>query len=485
MRGYAAALLVLAMLAPIATAQSSDQIEATFAMGAGFDDTLTLVSGSVDLLSSDIVASTAFFRTSSVSVEGITRACWVSNQKLQCVDGPVTIVVPAGDSFGFMTGAPFDTRVQAEHGLVTFVDLSQADGFDERLRVGPSAIMSLVDGEIAVGPVTFAAGQRGAFTTLEANSTLEVRSPAGVVLHRATFDDKPVFVEGSPDFPASFSADVVVLPFGLDASARFKPAPDGAVREGLSNERLDLLEQVLRGVRFIDVGARNDPLVIVSKAGDILSEIVNGAIVRSRLSDDPDSLNDVGFARFESVDVRGVGASDLALEGSFTFVAGDLGPAFASSTVASEGLPVRWWMVAVLGVAGVSVVAWFWLGGGRVPKVKPGAEHWVARAMTAVGAIALFIMWDWQLNQVLGSSLLTTQATGGALGVLLAVQLASLTLALLLIGVPTYFGARYGLALLRRPELQSLSTTSGVFMTLALGALVLPALVSFLFNLAA
>lgn len=487
MRAALVSMVLLALFAPLATAQSSDRIAASFEMAEGFDDVLTLVSGEVDLRSPDIQDSAGFFRVSAVSVTGIRSACWSAGNGtgVVCADGPLTIHVPAGASFGFKTASPFDARIQAAHALVTFVDLSRTDGFDERLRVGPSAIMSLVGGTVAVGPMDVPAGLRGAFTTLEESSTIEVRTTNGTLLHTASFDDEPVFVEGSPKFPSTFASDVVVLPFGNDSTARFKPAAGPAVREGLSDERLDLLDQILRDVRFLDAGTRSTPQAIVAKAGDILSEIVNGALIRARLSDNPNSLSDVGFARFEELDVRGIGATDVSFDGSFTLVAGDLGPAFESSEVASTGLPLRWWMVALLVVAAISVAAWFILRGGAVPETAPGPQHWLARVMTAIGAVALFLIWDWQLNLVLGSSLLTTQASGGALGVLMAVQLASLTLALLLIGVPTFFAVRYGLALLHKPDLQSLSTTSGVFMTLGLGLLVLPALVSFLFNLAA
>jgi hypothetical protein len=96
-----------------------------------------------------------------------------------------------------------------------------------------------------------------------------------------------------------------------------------------------------------------------------------------------------------------------------------------------------------------------------------------------------FVVWDWQLNEVLGSSLLTTGASGSALGILVLVEVASLLMAAALIGVPAFLAVRYGLALANKPKFISLAATAGVFCTVAFGILLLPALVSFLLSLAA
>jgi hypothetical protein len=58
-------------------------------------------------------------------------------------------------------------------------------------------------------------------------------------------------------------------------------------------------------------------------------------------------------------------------------------------------------------------------------------------------------------------------------------------LAGLLIGTPVYLAVRFGLAWLKKPQFASLSGTAAVFLTLALGLLVFPALVAFLLNIVA
>lgn len=487
MRGLLLAVIALAMTAPLASAQDPIRQEATFSMAEGFEDTLLVVSGRTTLDSDSITTSAAYFRTSGIEVGGITRICWTvefaSTAREDCADGPITLEVPAGSSFGFKSATPYSTRISSPHALTTFVDLSKADGFDGRLQVGESAILSMVDGRVAIGQIpAFPPGATGGFTALEANSVVHVLGPGGIRLHTMRFDDAPMILEGRPQFRGPFQAEVAVVPFGNGAEATFKPAKESVAAEGVDDARLGMLDQVLRNVRLIDGAAKEAPLAILDKAGPILSEVFNGAFIRTRLSDDPESLGDVGFAKFTQLTVTNE-RSDLAFDGSYTLVAGDLGPSFDDSGLErTGGLPLLWWTVILFVVAAIAVGTWLWLRDGPVVP-EGGPQNVVARIASAVGAIALFLVWDWQFNRVLGSSILTTEGDGSGLGLLIVVELATMLLAALLIGLPVYLAVRYGLAAARKPHLVSLSLTAAIFITLGLGLLVLPALVELLLSL--
>lgn len=488
MRAIPLAILAMALMAPMAGAQAAVQREAIFSMAKGFDDTLLVVSGRTSIESESITASAAYFRTSGVEVQGLSKVCWtialVGTTRLDCAEGPITLQIPAGSSFGFKSATPYSTSIDAPHAITTFVDMGKAGGFDGRLRTGPSAILSMVDGRVTVGTIpAFPAGSAGGFTTLESGSVIHVRGPTGILVHTMRFDEAPMLIEGRPQFLGTFGAAVAVLPFGDDAQATFAPAREAAARDGLSDARLGLLDEVLGNVRIIDADAKEAPRAILQKAGVILSEIVNGAFIRTKLSDDPNGLGDVGFAKFDDLTVTN-DRSDLTFDGSYTLVAGDLGPNFDDKGIATGGgLPLLWWTVILFVVAAIAVGAWLWLRDGPVAATEPGPQHWVARVSSAVGAVALFLVWDWQLNKVLGSSILTTGGSGSGLGLLIAVELATMLLAALLIGVPVFLAVRYGLAAWRKPHLLSLSLTAAIFVTLGLGLLVLPALVRALLDL--
>lgn len=480
-------LVALALLAPVASGATEARREATFPMARDFDDRLTIVSGAVELDAPEVTKSAGFFRTSDTAIEGLDRACWREPIALgiTCIDGPLTLAVPEGASFGFNPGAAYPVELEADHALGTFVDLSTADGFDDRLRVGPSFIGALVAGKVSVGEVPASPqGRPHGFTVLEEGFSLELRDATGLIVHRLRFDDEPLLVEGALEFAAGFGAKVVVLPFDDGAQASFVPAAEGAAIAGLDPSSIELLNEILSNVRIIGSGAKGAPLAILDKAGPFLSEIFNGAYLRTRLADNPNGFGDVAFAKFSELGIES-GEGALAFEGSYTLVVGDLGPSFDDTAVSKESQPLRWWVGLFLLLAVAVVGAWLWLRDGPVQKAEPGPQTWVARIATAVGLVVAFLVWDWQLNQVLGSSLLTTNGSGAGLGLLIILELASLALAGLLIGVPVYLAVRYGLVLAKQPRFTSLAATAAVFFTVAFGILLLPALVSFIAGFAA
>jgi hypothetical protein len=487
MRLVLSALLVLALLAPAASA-AVEQRQATFPMGQGFEDRLTIVSGEMSLSAPGVDDSAGFFRTTAMSITGLTRACWQSGlaNLPTCVDGPLRLVIPAGASFGLNSRTPYAVDLDAAHALVTFVDLGEADGFDQRLDVGPSAIASMVEGRVSIPNLpTVGADDALGFTLLEAGRSAELRDAAGLVLHQVRFNDQPLLVEGAPRLPASFGAAVAVLPFERGASVTFRPAADADARIGLSEASIDLLSEILASVRILSPDAKAAPFAILAKAGVLLSEVFNGAFLRTRLADDPTGLGDVAFAKFTEITITDDGDSRLGFEGSYTLVVGDLGPSFDNSSVSDESRGLRLWVGVLLLLAILVVGAWLWLRDGPVERTPPGAHTWLARIATAIGVVAAFLVWDWQLNQVLGSSLLTTNDSGSGLGAIALVEFSSLLLAGLLIGLPVFLIVRYGLALAKQPKYTSLAATAAVFFTIAIGILILPALVSFMASVVA
>lgn len=476
----AAALLA----APLATAALAQRRASDFSIANGFSDEMTIVSGRAEAHSVGGQTSAAFFQTTGVRITGLTEACWtLPATPPQCVHGPLGLAVPDGSSFGLKPAAPLDVDLQADHVLATFVDLSGADGFSG-LHAGPSLLASVVGGTIGFASGAGGGEAHGGVAALEPGSTVNVVGADGRILHALHYDDPPLVVQGAPQATAPFGATVVVLPFADGSSTlTLHEASAAAASQGLSPARFEMLDQVLRDVRFLDPAAKSGPAAILAKAGSILTEVFNGAFIRTQLADDPSSLADVAFARFTDLTINGDDSgSSLAFDGSYTLVLGDLGPAFKGSSVSGGSLPVRWW-VAVLVLTAVLVTgAWLWLRQGPI-QVPQGPLTVAARLCTAAGAVGLALLWDWRLDKVLGSSLLTTGASGASLGLLATVEAASLLLAFILIGVPIYLAARNGLALAKQVRWAPFSSTAAVAGTAGLGMLLLPALVAFLINL--
>jgi hypothetical protein len=488
MRVLLVGVLALALISSATNAAAEQRRDASFPMAGGFDDSLTIVSGTLEVHAPHVSQSAGFFRTSGVTIGGLNGACWQDEVTLPftCVDGPLTLSVAEGDSFGFNPAAPYSLDASADHALVTFVDLAQAKGFDQRLHLGPSAIGSLVGGSIEVGDVPASPpGRSHAFHVLEDGHSLDVRDAAGLLVHRLLADDEPLFVQGSPTFPAGFGAKVVVLPFEDGAQLSFTPAAESAAVEGLDAKSIELLDEILANVNAIGPAAKGAPFAILGKAGPFLTEIFNGAFVRARLADNPQGFGDVGFAKFNELAVESGEGRALDFDGSYTLVVGDLGTSFEGSEVSKGSAPLRWGVGLLLLLAVAVVGTWLWLRDGPMQKAETGPHVWFARVAAAVGVVVAFLVWDWQLNEVLGSSLLTTDGSGSGLGVLMVLELASLALAGLLVGVPVYLATRYGLALAKQPRYTSLAPTAGVFFTIAFGVYRLPALVSFNAGLAA
>lgn len=470
-------------MVPAAAGALEQRREATFPTGRGFDDRLTVVSGAMEIDAGSVGKSAGFFRSSGGVIDGLTAACWqdVATLPARCVQGLFTLEIPDGASFGYKPATPYSATVEARHALTTFVDLSQADGFDEKLRVGPSVISSLVGGTVSlsgIGPSE--ADRRHGFSVLEAGAAIELRDATGLLVHRLRVDDGPLVVEGKPVFPRELSVDVLVLPFEDGATARFKAAAEADAADGLAESRMRMLDEILADVRIIDSKAKAAPFEILSLADELVNEVFNGAFIRASLADKPQGLGDVGFAKFEDLTVTEDGGLELDFDGSYTLVVGDLGPSFDDTAVSHDAPSLRWWVGILAFLAIVAVAAWLWFRDGPVQRPEPGPQTVIARVATAAGVLLAFVLWDWQMNEVLGSSMFTTDASGAALGIIIFVELASLALAGLLIGVPVFLIARHTLALAKWPKYASLATTAAVFMTAAFGILLLPALVSFL-----
>lgn len=489
MRVALASLAVVLLASPLAPALPERETT-TFGMASGFRDDLLFVSGAAELSASQVHDSVGFFRASATTIGGAEKVCWGAGPLADCAAAPagatLSLRLAEGSSFGFDAPVPFGLDIEAAHGLGTFLDLGTTEGFDDRIEVGPATIVSLVEPDVEVRLPRLAGDQALGFTTLEEGSRVEVVGADGLVLHTMDGDDPPLTVEGSLRFPAAFDPQVVVLPFTEGARGGFKAADAAPAKAGLSQGRVDVLDDILRQSDFLDASAKQDPAAILGKGGALLGEMLNGALVQASVADDPESLGDVAFAKFDRLEVTAAdGGSALDLDGSYSLVVGDFATDSGSLSDGMHGRPFPWWVWAlVLAAAGVVAVR-FAARKGPLPPPVPGTYRMVALAAAGVALVALVALWDWQVSATMGTSLFTTEARGAALGLLAAVELGTLALALLLVGLPAYLIVRHGLHLARQPDFAVLAPAASLLLTCASGLLLLPALVAWLVRLAA
>src|SRR5688572_1021256 len=130
------AVVALALLVPLASAATEARREAEFPMARDFDDRMTIVSGALELEAPAVTKSAGFFRTSDVVIGGLDKACWQEAVALPftCVEGPLSLEVPVGSSFGFNPARAYPIELEAENALMTFVSLMTGEGIGTRHR---------------------------------------------------------------------------------------------------------------------------------------------------------------------------------------------------------------------------------------------------------------------------------------------------------------------------------------------------------------
>lgn len=476
MRILGALLLLLLIPSVMGAINDARPFEAPLAFMEGTDgDTFTVVSGELEVRMDAVVGPFGFFDADGIDIEGLDRVCW-RGAGSGCIDeGRLTIRVLPGGSAGIDFPGAADAVYTARHALGLFVDYEgdeDLNSFNLGKTLTAPAVGGLVDfGDIQDIPFsrTFNFGVMGGLVALSENTTVQVLDGGSL---REQFQGKSAALsfEGSPSV-APFASDFVVLPFEDDSEATFRPASSAAADEGLHLERISALLSDLDAANEGNAGQEQEVDEQAEDFQDVLAEVLNGALLRVPTGGSADFEEVFLFANFDVLRIRSDGER-LASAGLSPLSIRNGEVAGAPELIGFAFFALPWWSYLLWAIGiGVFVARLI---------VKPDKEHdtwdryrWIGWVFGAVASIILFLLWDFEVRSIWGTSLLSTDAGGAGLLLTLAVQLGTLLFVLFAVAAPLRLIFRNGLLLARQGSFMGLSGGVAALLAYALGATLL------------
>lgn len=477
------ALLALLMIPGVSAAINGDHVfDADYPFMDGFDgEDLTVVSGALDVKLHDATGAFGFFDSSGFDITGLTRICWdASNPK--CEEGALTLRILPGSSVAVDFPGTVDATYTADHALGVFVDFENSadlNSYDiSNTLLAPAVGGQMQFGDIAAIPFSslFDLRSLGGLAGLDSGTTVRIIEN-GQPIRDFIGKDALMNFAGSPSV-TSFRSDLVALPFEISSTAQFTSAGDEAAREGL---RLARVSELLQDLQEASAGSTTESTANPSEGWEdldnIMAEVLNGALLRLPLAGSDATIAETfAVVRFDDLQVR-AGAQDRldwSGRGPLAIQNGEVAGAPNLVGVGFFALPI--W----------SIVLWVIAFGVWIARlvVKPPKEHprwdrfkWVGWVFGALAFVVLFILWDFEVRSVWGTSLFSTDARGAGLGVTAAVQLAPLMFVLFAAAAPLRMIFRNGLLLGKQGTFMGLSGGVAYLLAYVLGATLLLAYV--------
>lgn len=417
MRSVAAAFLLAALaltaVAPQAQAALNKprHFEESFPFSAGLDNTaMTVVSGEVAATTQG-TGSYGFFDTQGATISGLTRVCYSATCTLP---GSYSLVVANGGSFALCFPAASAGRAHAGHGLSLFVDFAQDDDLNS-FGVDKSLVIPAVDGSYkftTIPPVnsndqalSAPCSRYGGVTALDDKTTITVRGGASPVT--LTGKNARVSFTGQASV-TDVAAGFYILPFNAGSQAAFDRSSQGDAKEGLDLGRVQDLISKLDSAHANSNVQRQPSETGGGNTQELLAGLLNGALLR--MPDAPEanksiSLDGSRFIRFSGLEVRSTSAGGLSWEGKAYLDIDDGKVAGAKPIVGFWLFQLPWWSYVLWAAAITLAIVRLVL---RPAKDNPRWDglRWVGWVATPVAWIIVFFLWDLEVRNVLGVSLL-------------------------------------------------------------------------------
>lgn len=475
------AALVLLLVVPQAAAQFNGP--RGFAADYDFSDPAT--DSFTTVLSGRLGASLAgsggpygFFDASGFAMSGVHQVCTgPPGQAPQCQSGAYTVVVEDGGSIGISFPGNAEGRYEADHAIGMF--LRQRGDDLNSLSLNESLMVPAVHGRMnftgihtipafLTGLAGFAS-PRGVLAPTTPETVVRVLDAEGATVVGLAGKDEVMYFSG-PVAVAAFASDFAVLPFRHGSEAVFTPAPSQAAREGLDFQRLQsLMDQLQQASRDReDGGGAGD--VGSSPLQEALSEVLNAAVLRFPNGNATADQVREGFALVLYDQVR-VQNQDGALAWSgmaaFQFQQGEVQGAQELHGFWLIQLPWWGWL---LWMAAIGVLV------ARLA-VKPEQKHdrwqqyrWVGWLASFVLLVLVFFLWDLEMRSVWGTSVMTTQTSGTAFFITLALQLGTMALVIGAVAWPLSIIIKNTLLLVGQGTFMGLGKPTSLLLAYLLGA---------------
>ena len=420
-RGLAVALLglLLATLAPQAQAAINqprafeDAFPYMEGLGSG---AMTVVSGELEATTRTTVSSYGFFDSRGATVSGLSTVCHGGGLLAQCHDdGPYSLVVaPAGGNGGGSFALCFPGAsagdLEAGHALALFVDFAQDDDLNT-FGVDKSLVAPSVNGRFhftslpTVPAGTVACSQAGGLAALDDVTVIQLRNAGGSITTLTGKDARFAFA-GQPKV-TDVAADFFIVPFNGGATASFSRAAQEDARAGLDLGRVQDLIHKLDAAHAGSTVDRSGAETGGDNTQELLAGLLNGALLglpETPAEGEQFSLDGSRFVRFSSLEVTGIGGA-LDWDGRAYLDVEDGQVAGARNLVGVWLVQLPWWSyllwAAAITLAIIRLVT-------KPDKNNPRWDRlrWVGWVATPLAWIIVFFLWDLEVRNVLGASLL-------------------------------------------------------------------------------
>lgn len=407
---------VLVLLLPTVQAGFSipDQtIRDQFEYQGGLSATeITILSGKLDLEAEAKDGTFGFFNATSDSLgiggaavgarfNNIKQACWAPNA-MGCVQGNnIQVLVSHGGAFGFRFPGVSITELRSSHVLGLFVDFREEKDL-EALKLGRALVGATVDSELEIGlptqPVTQIpdGNTAGALVVLDDTTQLVVYSD-GQVVHTARRAGDPVLIQGPSIGLEPFAAETLVIPTAQKVTSTWTPASKAVASESLS---LDRIQNAMAKIN----GQSGTKTANIGPLEPVVSSLLNGAYMS--VPADNATAKNLSLVRFNSLEVTGSGSTlNAAGKGALVIQSGSVKG--AQPLIGSGWVQFPWWTLLLWGLAIAAFVTRLVLKD-KAPKTheKWDRLQWVGRVANGAVLVLIFLLWDFEVRGVLGTSLL-------------------------------------------------------------------------------
>lgn len=424
----------------------------------------TMASGRLDATMPSVTTSFGVIGSGGAEVSGLTRVCWTAGIR-QCATssgGNLRIVVAEGGSFGVRLPNGADLTVVADHALPMFVDLSGEADLNG-LALGKSLLAPLVAGTVRVADIgslpstyqdTPANTNAGALVAVDDATTVEVRE-GGTLRATVRGRSDPLTFGGQPRM-ATVGCDLAVVPFeGAGDAAHVERASRDAARIGLDIQRINALMERLYNA---NQGTPTQSAPIDANAfgpyDDAAAALFAGAVLRVPTAGA--SGADLAFARVSRVDVTGTVGGTLDWRGQAYLEIRDGHVAGAKDLAGFGFLQLPWWSWVLWVLA---LTAWIVRLVRRPEKAHPTWDRfkWVGWVASPLLFLVVLLLWDLEVRQLLGMSVLGGTGGGQVLLLVLALELGTFAAASFAAIAPLRMGLRNGSLLLGQGTFMGLS----------------------------
>jgi hypothetical protein len=445
----ATALLALAMLLLVPSAQAaingSHDFEATLTYQKGLsgtDGNFTLLSGAMDATITDAHGPYGFFQVKGARLDGLSRVCFQTTC-LTSNGGTLALDVAPGGSFGLQLPTASSGQAGADHVLGILVDFNNGKDLNS-FKLGKTLMAPSIAGTFDFTtlpsiprtdgtPTPTAGGNAGGFVALDDKTQVRVLDGGTILRTFPAGKQDPVAFQGQPRM-TTLQPGLMVLPFESGSTMHLERADQDAADVGLDVQRIASLGTNLN--QASRVGAKADaPELNFGPLEPLLPHLLNGALLRlpTRVATGVNPASQFGYVRFTSLDASSSGnAVDLSGPAPLEVQDGQI--VDASPLLGFAIFQMPWWSYLLWGIGIFLFVA-------RLI-VKPAKEHpldrfrWVGFLCSVVLFLLFLWLWDLEVQEVWGVSMLSGTAPGDSMLVVAAMELMPLFAVLFAVVAP-------------------------------------------------